>query len=110
MLNIKKLQSILEQYPSFRSRQANRAVFRELVGSWEEVTNLPKDLRAILERECPLAIEAEVVTADDGKTAKAVISLDDRVIIETVLMRHRGGGIRSAYLPRPGVRSAAISA
>jgi 23S rRNA (adenine2503-C2)-methyltransferase len=91
MLNIKKLQSILEQYPSFRSRQANRAIFRELAGSWGEVTNLPKDLRAILERECPLAIESEVVTADDGKTAKAVISLEDGVIIETVLMRHRGG-------------------
>ena len=91
MLNIKKLQSILEQYPSFRSRQANWAIFRELAESWGEVTNLPKDLRAILERECPLAIESEVVTADDGQTAKAVISLEDGVIIETVLMRHRGG-------------------
>jgi len=62
-----------------------------LAGSWGEVTNLPKDLRAILERECPLAIESEVITADDGKTAKAVIRLDAGVAIETVLMRHRGG-------------------
>jgi len=55
------------------------------------VTNLPKDLRAVLGRETPLEIESEIVTADDGKTAKAVISLEDGVVIETVLMRHRGG-------------------
>jgi 23S rRNA (adenine2503-C2)-methyltransferase len=91
MLNLKRLQLILKEYPSFRSRQANRAVFRELAGSWGEVTSLPKALREKLERDCPLAIESEVVTADDGKTAKAVISLEDGVIIETVLMRHRGG-------------------
>jgi 23S rRNA (adenine2503-C2)-methyltransferase len=91
MLNLKRLNLILKEYPSFRSRQANRAIFRELAGSWEEVTNLPKDLRAVLERESPLAIESEIVTADDGKTAKAVINLDHGVTIETVLMRHRGG-------------------
>ncbi len=91
MLNLKQLQLILKEYPSFRSRQANRAIFRELAPSWGEVTNLPKDLRAILERECPLAMESEVITSDDGKTAKAVIHLDGGVVIETVLMRHRGG-------------------
>ncbi len=36
-------------------------------------------------------MESEVITADDGKTAKAVIHLDGGVVIETVLMRHRGG-------------------
>jgi len=91
MLDLKRLQSILKEYPPFRDRQANRAIFRELVGTWGEVTNLPKDLREILERKCPLAIASEIVTADDGKTAKAVIRLDDGVTIETVLMRHRGG-------------------
>lgn len=91
MLNLKRLHLILKEYPSFRARQVNRSIFRELVGSWEEVTNLPKGLREILERECPISIEAEIVTAEDGKTAKAVISLNDGVAIETVLMRHRGG-------------------
>jgi len=91
MLDLKRLQSILKEYPPFRARQANRAIFRELAGSWDEVTNLPKSLRAVLKRECPLAIEEEIVTADNGQTVKAIIRLHDGVAIETVLMRHRGG-------------------
>ena len=90
-MNLERLNNVLEQYPPYRSRQAYSAVFDNLFSSWKEVTNLPKDFRAILERECPLKIDAEMHESGNGKTVKAVIQLDDGVAIETVLMRHRGG-------------------
>lgn len=91
MLDLDRLNFTLKGYPPYRSRQVYRAIFRELADSWDGVTNLPKALREILERDCPLAIESEIIKADDGKTVKAVIRLNDGVAVEMVLMRHRGG-------------------
>ncbi len=58
MLDLDRLNLILKGYPPYRSGQVYRAIFRELAVSWAEVTSLPKDFRAILERECPLKIDA----------------------------------------------------
>ena len=91
MLDLDRLNFTLKGYPPYRSGQVYRAIFRELAVSWAEVTSLPKDFRAILERECPLKINAEMHESADGKTVKAVIQLDDGVAVETVLMRHRDG-------------------
>ncbi|MDP8215213.1 MAG: 23S rRNA (adenine(2503)-C(2))-methyltransferase RlmN [Candidatus Euphemobacter frigidus] len=90
-MNLGRLNNILEQYPPYRSRQAYSVVFDNLFSSWEEATNLPKAFRAILARECPLQIDAEMHESGNGKTVKAVIQLDDGVAIETVLMRHQDG-------------------
>lgn len=86
-----KLNQILNEHPPYRLRQVNRVIFRELVDSWEKATNLPKGLRKILERDWPLTINSKTVSADKGKTVKAVISFSDGVSVETVLMRHRDG-------------------
>lgn len=82
---------MLTDYPAFRLRQAQEAVFKKLVTSWDEATNLPKDVRELLNANCPLEIEAKVVESKDRKSAKALMALSDNNSIETVLMRHEDG-------------------
>lgn len=86
-MNFEKMYKILEAEPAFRKKQAEQAVFGEAVKSWEEATTLPKDLRAKLEKECPLEIAVKE-TVKVGKNAiKAGFDFQgDRV--EAVLMRH----------------------
>lgn len=43
-----------------------------------------------IKKECPLTIKAKVLTAKDGRSAKALITLDDGLPVETVLMKHQG--------------------
>ena len=88
-LNLERLEEILAGYPAYRGRQARAAVFRRLVRSWEEASDLPGDLRAELEREVPLGIPVRLSRSPDGAAAKAAIALADGPTIETVLMRHR---------------------
>ncbi len=88
-MKLEKLEEVLGPFPPYRLRQALRAVFVELVGSWDEATNLPLDLRRELAAACPLEIPATVSEARDGRTAKAAFSLDGGEVIEAVLMRHR---------------------
>ncbi|MFH1037791.1 MAG: 23S rRNA (adenine(2503)-C(2))-methyltransferase RlmN [PVC group bacterium] len=90
MLDLEKLEHILKEHPPYRQRQAKEAVFRHLDSSWKEATALPKDLREVLERECPLVIDSALTEAADRKTLKGAIRLADDETIETVLMRHRG--------------------
>jgi 23S rRNA (adenine2503-C2)-methyltransferase len=87
-LNLERLEEILAGRPAYRGRQARAAVFSRLVRSWEEATDLPKELRAILAREVSLEIPAFLSRSPDGATAKAAIRLADGETIETVLMRH----------------------
>ncbi len=75
-------------YPAFRLKQAERAVFGDFIESWDEATVFPKDLREMLNQKFPLEIDATIFASQDGKTKKALITLDDNEKIETVLMRH----------------------
>ncbi len=87
--DLERLDQVLSGQPAYRHRQARSAIFGRLCRSWTEATNLPKDLRATLEREVPLEISSRLVESADGLTAKAAIRLADAEQIETVLMRHR---------------------
>ncbi len=84
------MEEILIAHPAYRGRQARAAVFRRLVSSWEEASDLPLELRALLDREVPLMIPHQISQSSDGGTAKAALTLADGETIETVLMRHRG--------------------
>lgn len=88
-LHLEKLEEILGRHPAYRARQARAAVLGRLSRSWEEATDLPKELRALLAREVSLEIPARLSQSPDGGTAKAAIRLADGETIETVLMRHR---------------------
>lgn len=79
---------ILKKEPSFRKKQVRETVFKNLLESWSEATNLPPGLREKLEKECPLKINAQLLTSPDKQSAKVLITLKDGLKIETMLMKH----------------------
>jgi len=77
--------------PKFRARDAWRWAARGC-GGYEEMTSLPKELRADLAAEVPfstLSIERES-TSRDG-TVKTLFRTSDGHAVEAVLMRYRDG-------------------
>jgi 23S rRNA (adenine2503-C2)-methyltransferase len=77
--------------PAFRSRQIWEWAARG-ADSFEQMTNLPAELRAALAAEVPFSALAPVreALARDG-TAKALFETGDGRPVETVLMRYRDG-------------------
>jgi len=88
-MNLSKLNNILESEPDYRAKQIKKAVFGNLIDDWSQATVLPSALREKLKKECPLDIGAEIFVSKDKKTAKALITLNDGLRIESVLMRHK---------------------
>ena len=89
-MNLEKLNDVLKFEPKFRYAQINKALWQEYISSWEEASNLPKALRETLAAECPLEIKAEFFqTASGPKSLKALITLADGEVIETVLIRQK---------------------
>jgi 23S rRNA (adenine2503-C2)-methyltransferase len=88
---LENLEKILETEPSFNLKQAKEAVYKNFVSDWQDVTVFKKDLREKLNKECSLAIKADVLVSKKEDSVKARITLSDRLKIETVLMRHEDG-------------------
>lgn len=83
-------------YPAYRGRQLAHWLFRRAASSYEEMSNLPKELRQKLMTELPLepltVVDRQV--AKDG-TEKVLLQLGDGAAIETVLLRqHTSRGTR----------------
>lgn len=87
-MDLSLLDTTLSDQPKFRLQQAKEAVFKNFIESWDEAKNIPKDVREILKKSCPLDIDAKLFFSKDDSTVKALITLKDRLKIETVLMRH----------------------
>jgi 23S rRNA (adenine2503-C2)-methyltransferase len=101
--------------PAFRQRQVLRAVQHEFVGSWDEISTLPKELRAELAEQVPfstLTVDHEERSSDGS--VKLRMLTHDGFPLEAVLMRfERGGGgpdSRSASARSPAARCRARSA
>ncbi|MFA6391257.1 MAG: 23S rRNA (adenine(2503)-C(2))-methyltransferase RlmN [Patescibacteria group bacterium] len=90
-MNLEKLYTIMEDQPKYRLTQVKDAVFRLLIADWDEATNIPKETRKRLRAECPLEINGEIFASKDSKTTKALITLEDGLQIETVLLIHKDG-------------------
>ncbi|MDP2944196.1 MAG: 23S rRNA (adenine(2503)-C(2))-methyltransferase RlmN [bacterium] len=89
-MNLEKLNDILKDEPKFRYAQINKALWQEYISSWAEASSLPKVLRETLAAACSLEIKAEVFKSKEGpKSLKALITLEDGEIIETVLIRQK---------------------
>lgn len=81
-----ELGSLLAGHPRYRVDQIWRGLFAEFVAP-SDMTNLPKDLRAEVERVLPLALEPVTESVSDrGDTIKFLWALADGSRIETVLM------------------------
>ncbi len=87
-MNLSQLQSILASEPSFRLKQVEEAIYKNLISDWDEAKNLPTNLREKLKESCPLTINAILKVSKNKLTAKALIILEDGNKIETVLMKH----------------------
>lgn len=77
----------------YRLTQLYRAACKELAGSVDDVTTLPKELRACLsERGIAFSSVAPSVVqrSGDGQTTKALFRLPDGKEVEAVLMEHTG--------------------
>ena len=85
------LEKALAGEPSFRLKQAQKAVFRDLIEDWKEATVFPLALRKKLSEECLLKIAAETSVSNDKMTIKALLWLKDGLRVETVLMRYPSG-------------------
>jgi 23S rRNA (adenine2503-C2)-methyltransferase len=89
-MNLSKLSEILKTEPKYRFVQVNQAVFQDYISSWDEVSSLPKSLREQLAAACPLEIKAEVYkNKNRHQSEKALITLTDGEVIETVLIRQK---------------------
>ncbi len=87
-MDLEKLEKVLSEEPSFRFKQAKKAIFQDLIEDWSEALVLPLALRHKLSDDCPLKIEGEILISADSKTVKALIILGDGLKVETVLMRY----------------------
>lgn len=91
-LSRQELASRLEEWgePRFRADQIWRAVYRELVVSYEAITPLPRSLRQAMSQRLPFgSLEPlERVESEDQSTSKVLFRLEDAETIEAVLMRY----------------------
>jgi len=87
-MEMNQLTQILEKEPKYRLRQCYQAIFCDLIDDWQKAMNLPLGLRNKLSQGFPLNIKADFFESKNKKTIKALIELDDKQKIETVLMKH----------------------
>jgi len=93
-LDIKDWQDWLVEHkqPKFRAAQIFDWLYKKRVSSIEEMSNLPKDLKAAISENFDFTTlsERKKQVASDG-TTKFLFELADGNLIETVLMRHNYG-------------------
>ena len=90
-MDLTNLGKVLETESKFRIKQAREAVYKNFISDWSEATFFSKDLRDKLNIECPLEIKADVLVSKKEDSVKARITLNDGLMIESVLMRHSDG-------------------
>lgn len=90
-MNILRLKEILAGQPAFRYRQAQEAIYKNLIENWQESSNLGKELTSQLDAACPLKIDAVSKKESGSKTEKILLTLEDGCQVEAVLMRHKDG-------------------
>lgn len=90
-MNLDNLYKVLTTQPKYRTKQCLEAIFKNLVDDWSQASNLPKFLVESLNKECPLQIDAQIFKSKSSRTIKALITLEDGLQVETVLLSHRDG-------------------
>ena len=87
-MTLKELQKIFKDQPKYRLEQAQKSLFQGLIDNWQEAIGLPLNLRNELDEKFPIEISAESFISKDKNTVKTLITLEDGLQVETVLMRH----------------------
>ena len=93
------LESLTEQivaagHPKFRAKQVMEWIYKKRVEAWDEMSNLPKDFRAWLAETFVLYPAHPLLDKrSDDVTQKLLIELEDKSLIETVLIRAPQKGV-----------------
>ncbi len=79
----------------YRITQIEKALYKEFVHNFDEITTLPKDLREKLKQEFPFSsLKIKLEKASKNKqTEKVIFETKDDYQVESVLMRHLTGRI-----------------
>ena len=76
----------------FRAVQVFEALYRKKVNKFEEITNINKEVKQMLNEEFEFSsLELNTKLESNDGTVKFLFSLEDGNLIETVLMRHEYG-------------------
>ena len=79
---------------AFRAKQVLDWVYKKRARTWEEMTNLPKELRAWLDASYTLMPASLVLNRHSADvTDKLLLELGDRSLIETVIIRAPQDGV-----------------
>ena len=89
-MNLEKIEQIIQGEASYRKKQIKKCLFQDLISDWSEATVLSLDLRQKLNKLSPISIEAQVLISKNQKSRKALITLQDKEKVETVLMCYNG--------------------
>jgi len=83
-----ELATLLAEQPRYRQDQVWAGLYEQLSGP-EELTTLPKGMRARLAEQLPVALEVVTESVSDrGETIKWLWGLGDGTLVETVLMHY----------------------
>lgn len=79
-------------FKTYRTDQVWQWIYKKLVKSFDEMTNVPKDIRTYLESKYHFnALELVIKNESKDGTLKCLYGLKDKHLIETVLMKHHYG-------------------
>ncbi|MGP1611783.1 MAG: 23S rRNA (adenine(2503)-C(2))-methyltransferase RlmN [Catonella sp.] len=94
-LNFQEVKDLIKELgePAFRAKQIYEWIHKKLVRDYDEMTNVPQKLKAMLMERLPFPEIEEVARRDSasGDTSKFVFKLYDGYVIESVLMKYRYG-------------------
>jgi len=92
---LEELNELLMEWglPKFRGKQLADWMYKKSVTDFNDMQNLPKNMREKLAAECVIDRAAQVDQLDsaDGRTSKFLLNFSDGVGVETVLMRQPYG-------------------
>jgi len=96
-MNLNDVQEILTELnqPKYRLAQIKKAVYGQLVEHYSDIEELPKELRDALDSRAPLLSfkEAKLFPSAASDSVKALFTLRDGLLIESVLMYHNNDRI-----------------
>ncbi len=82
---------LLIDEPAYRHRQVLSEIYSNLVEDWDKATTLPLELRKKLKENFSLEIKGKIINSGRSDSLKAVIEFDDRIFVESVLLKHKDG-------------------
>ncbi len=90
-MNLGKIENLLYDEPSYRLKQVEKALYKDLIDSWNDATILPVGLREKLGKETPITFDFNTATSLKGNSVKVITRLKDGLNVESVLMKHTRG-------------------